>query len=329
MGVKNKIAKLYYYIRGIAQTALSPVLYHNRPAYNKKYTLAICGIFKDEARFLKEWIIYHQLIGIQHFYLYNNNSTDNYADVLKSFIDDGIVTLIEWPYEQGQITAYKNFYDRFRHETQWVSFLDIDEFFVPKKDISLFDWIKRHDKAPVLQVYWKMFGSSGVLEHDDMKLVTEQYHCSWPTLVRCGKCFINTDYQISDFDASTHHATKVYSKIAKKIKLYPHDIFGSVNVNKPEKLLNKKYTENSDIQINHYWSKGWDVYNYKRRMTGDVYFVNNPKNNLWYFLKNELNNTSQDMNIWRFILPLKWKMYNKPESMEVEKYLSRKDTNTE
>ncbi len=323
MGVKNKIAKLYYYVRGIAQTVLSPILYYNRPAYNKKYDLAICGIFKDEARFLKEWITYHQLVGIQHFYLYNNNSTDNYADVLKSFIDDDIVTLIEWPYEQGQITAYKNFYDRFRHETQWVSFLDIDEFFVPKKDISLLDWIKKHDKAPVLQVYWKMFGSSGVLEHDDIKLVTEQYQCSWPTLVRCGKCFINTDYQISDFDASTLHSTKVYSKINKRFRLYPLDVFGTVNVNKPEKLLSKKYTGNSDIQINHYWSKGWDVYDRKRRRVGDGCFANNPKNNLWYFLKHELNNTSQDMNIWRFILPLKWKMYDMPESIEVDEYLPR------
>ena len=62
------------------------------------------------------------MIGIEHFYLYNNNSEDDYRTVLNPYIERGLVTLIEWPYNQGQIKAYKHFYDSFRQETQWVSF---------------------------------------------------------------------------------------------------------------------------------------------------------------------------------------------------------------
>ena len=52
-----------------------------------KYDLAVCAIFKNEARFLKEWIEFYKLIGVEHFYLYNNFSNDNYQDVLQPYIN--------------------------------------------------------------------------------------------------------------------------------------------------------------------------------------------------------------------------------------------------
>ena len=51
--------------------------------------------------------------------------------ILKQYIDKGIVTLKMWTGNQAQMTAYKDFYDNYRHETQWVSFLDPDEFICP------------------------------------------------------------------------------------------------------------------------------------------------------------------------------------------------------
>lgn len=286
---------------------MRPIFCRRRPKYDKQYDLCICGIFKDEAPFLKEWITYHKIIGIQHFYLYNNNSTDNYSEVLKEFIDEGSVTLIEWPYAQGQISAYRHFYDNYRHETQWVTFLDIDEFYCPKKDRTLLEWVKRHDKAPVLLVYWKMFGSGGILEHDNDRCVVEQYTISWPTLYQCGKCIVNTDYDIANFDASLHHCTKTVINRRLPFPMLPIDQFGKYS-NGDEGLIDKRRSEKADIQINHYWSKGWDIYNKKRLRTGDVFFQKNPKNNISYFLNHEINNTSSDHSIFRFILPLKWRM---------------------
>jgi hypothetical protein len=44
-----------------------------------KHYLSICAIFKDEAPYLQEWIEFHRLLGVEKFYLYNNNSRDNFA----------------------------------------------------------------------------------------------------------------------------------------------------------------------------------------------------------------------------------------------------------
>ena len=278
-----------------------------RPKYEKKYRISICGIFKNEAPFLKEWIEFHEMIGVEHFYLYNNNSEDNYDEILRSYIDRGLVTLIDWPYNQAQMKAYKNFYETYRHETQWVSFLDIDEFFCPKRDVTLTEWLCKHDKYPVILFYWRMFGTSNILEHDYSKLVIEQFVVSWKHYDTCGKCLINTDYDIAFFDSSTHHETTVkYKWLGIRINIIPANIFGHF-VRGRFHWGDEKKCDKADIQINHYWTKGWDVYSKKRQLT-DVFFEENPKKDLDYFYYHEDRNVSVDYIIFRYLIRLKIKM---------------------
>ena len=82
----------------------------NRPTKKRytKYQVSICAIFKDEAPYIKEWIEFHKIVGVEHFYMYNNFSSDNYMDVLSPYIERGDVTLIDWPVPQGQMKAYKD-----------------------------------------------------------------------------------------------------------------------------------------------------------------------------------------------------------------------------
>ncbi len=61
------------------------------------YALAICAVFKNESFFLKEWIEFHTALGADHFYLYDNESTDSSLDILAPYIASGLVELISWP----------------------------------------------------------------------------------------------------------------------------------------------------------------------------------------------------------------------------------------
>src|SRR6185295_2887675 len=88
--------------------------------HSKKYNFSICSVFNNEAKFIKEWIEYHKLIGIDHFYLYNISSSDRYMKEINSYIKEGLITLIHWPdltkniKDEGvrvmstQIPAYEN-----------------------------------------------------------------------------------------------------------------------------------------------------------------------------------------------------------------------------
>ena len=258
---------------------------------------------------MKEWIEFHEMIGVEHFYLYNNNSEDNFKDVLKPYIDRELVTLIDWPYDQAQIMAYKHFYDAYRNETQWVTFLDIDEFFCPRYKKNLYEWVRSKDKYPVLLIYWRMFGTSGRLHHDNNDFIINQYVVSWDHLYHCGKCLINTDYDISVFNATTHHLTQVLYPIYGgiiNIKVTPANSFGWF-VFDPFHFSFLYKEERFCIQINHYWSKAWDVYDKKRRMS-DVYFKDNPKQEMSYFYRHEFENRTVDYTIFRFLIQLKLKM---------------------
>jgi hypothetical protein len=99
---------------------------------------------------------YHMLMGFEHFYLYNNNSDDNYKEVLQPYVDSGVVTLVEWPVVPGQGPMYNHWYVTYRHESSWVSFLDLDEFICPLKVDTIAEWIKHFEKYPVIMMYWKM-----------------------------------------------------------------------------------------------------------------------------------------------------------------------------
>lgn len=278
-----------------------------KPSYGKEYAISICAIFKNEGRFLKEWIEYHLLVGVDHFFLYNNESTDNYLEVLQPYIDKQIVTLIEYPGQCMQLKAYEDFYDRYAKRTQWVSFLDIDEFICPNSCLSIKEWIKSYERFPVVLIYWKMFGTSGQMTHDNEKLVIEQYHVCWKTIYHVGKCFVNTDYAIANCDKVWFHEPEVYYPLfGFRIRVYPVNQFKRVSINELSRNI-ESINRDTPIQINHYWSKAWDVYDAKRQLT-DVMKKNNPKKNISYFLSHEHKNSDTDYNIYKFLMELKLKM---------------------
>ena len=104
-----------------------------------KYSLSIVCILKDEAIYMKEWIEYHRLIGVDHFYIYDHNSSDNIYDVLKSYITLGIVTYKRVNtkyYPQNQ--CYTNAIFKYRNKNKYLAFIDVDEFICLRNRIIIY-----------------------------------------------------------------------------------------------------------------------------------------------------------------------------------------------
>ena len=96
------------------------------------YDLAVVAIFKNEAPYLKEWLNYHLLAGVEHFYLYNNDSSDNYKEVLAPYVEKNLVTLTEWSGKLMMYPAYNDAIDKYRFDCRYMAFIDLDEFVYPK-----------------------------------------------------------------------------------------------------------------------------------------------------------------------------------------------------
>ena len=133
-----------------------------------KYDLSICAIFQDEAPYLKEWIEYHRLLGVQHFWLYNNSSQDNYLKILKPYIKKDIVELIDWPspvdksWIPYQKEAYNDCILRSKEKTCWLAVIDIDEFIVTTNKKPILENLIPYKDRGGLFLFWQMFGTSGL-----------------------------------------------------------------------------------------------------------------------------------------------------------------------
>lgn len=203
LSLRERIKSLIYPFYNLFLKAIS--LAFTKDKRETKYQISICSCFKNEAPFLKEWIEYHVFIGFNHFYLYNNNSIDNYKEVLNPYIKKGLITLVDLPDVPVQIPSYRHFVCNFKDETKWVAFIDLDEFVCPIKDDNIQNWLIKHDKYPVICMYWKYFGSSGLFNHDFNKTVIEQYTQATDKYINIGKCFYNTRYEIASFNTGMIH----------------------------------------------------------------------------------------------------------------------------
>ena len=54
----------------------------------KKYFFSIGAIFKNESHILKEWVEHYLFHGVDHMFLINDKSTDNYLEILEPYINE-------------------------------------------------------------------------------------------------------------------------------------------------------------------------------------------------------------------------------------------------
>lgn len=236
------------------------------------YDLAIVAIFKDEARYLKEWLDYHLLAGAEHFYLYNNDSSDDFAQVLAPYIEAKLVTLTAWSGKLQMFPAYNDAIKRFCFECRHIAFIDLDEFIFPKNNQSVAEVVEeilsKYPNAAALGINWQCFGSNGQETADYSKGVLERFtrraKSDWVKISSgkdmTGNVTIKSIVNPRRVDCwwSPHYAS------------YFRD-FRSVNSNGADTLYVSSYPIAADkIVVNHYFTKSREEYMRKKLPKGSV-----------------------------------------------------------
>lgn len=224
------------------------------------YDLCICAIFKNEAPYLKEWIEFHKLQGVQHFFLYNNSSNDNYLEILEPYISAKMITLEDWhfdylPAKKGERTvpwlciqtgAYTHCIQKYGITTNWMALIDIDEFLFCPDGTPLPKFLENYKKFGGLIVNWMLFGTSNIYDLPKNSLLIEN-------LIRCapkthernfnGKSIIQPKYALRALNAHCMEYKKGFFSVDTEKRKTPkyHEKTLRLNLDK--------------IRINHYWTR--------------------------------------------------------------------------
>lgn len=205
-----------------------------------EYYLAVCAIAKNEGAYFKEWIDWHLSVGVEKFYIYDNGSDDNTAEVLKPYIEKGIVDYVSFPGYRMQLAAYDDCLARHRFDTRWIAFIDLDEFIVPVADSSVPEFLKKHEDAPAVEINWLIYGSGGAVEKNDRPVMERFRHHS------------KGDHKLNRHVKSIVNPRRVYSMIGchevARINGKAVDSHG----NKIRKGFRDREPQQDVIKINHY-----------------------------------------------------------------------------
>ncbi len=222
---------------------------------NRPIDLAIVAIIKNEAQYIDEWIKYHHSLGVSHFFIYDNDSSDNVIDVVRDYIDCGLVTYNTVAGRNCQIDAYNDALNKYGSLCKYIAFLDLDEFIYPRQSTSLVPLLDRKfadSKAAALVINWCIFGSSN-RKHRSKGWVTETY------------LYRSRD----EFDKNRH--VKAICRPSYTLGfLNPHNpigIPGYYSIDMNGRRMDSAESMNvltNEIRINHYFTKSEDEFRQKR-----------------------------------------------------------------
>ena len=186
--------------------------------------ISICLLTKNENRYLKEWVQYHLSIGIDHFYIYDNNDDAFVADEILKYFDEKYFTFIPWLiyHKHMQVEAYNDCLQRFGTDNEWIVFIDTDEFINCK---NIHEAMGRYEQYDYVRIPWVMYNADGQLYYIDTP-VRERF-----------KRTVEVDLP-ADYYKSIVQPSKVDSMVV-------HDAVSSSN----------NYVLVNDIKLNHYYTR--------------------------------------------------------------------------
>ena len=127
--------------------------------------LSITAMFRQENRWLKEWIDYHIAQGVEHFYLYDNDEPPGQAvEILRPYLESKIVECRPIYGTGTQGTMLWDTLNQTAQKTEWLAIIDLDEFLLPRNGADLRGLLEEYQEFSGLVVNWNIFGTSGYIQ---------------------------------------------------------------------------------------------------------------------------------------------------------------------
>ncbi|KAK7317561.1 hypothetical protein RJT34_01906 [Clitoria ternatea] len=154
-----------------------------------KFDLCACTMVWNQARAIREWVIYHAWLGVERWFIYDNNSDDEIDEVVRELELKGYnISRVIWPWVKSQEAGFSHCGLKAKDECKWVGFFDVDEFFYFYKGQrnslrSIVANFSFSNSIAEIRTGCHNFGPSGLTSHPKQGL-TVGYTCRVRTLER-------------------------------------------------------------------------------------------------------------------------------------------------
>lgn len=237
---------------------------------NYKYKLSVCLCVKNEATHIKDFIKHYIKQGVEHFYIINNNSSDNLEEVIENSVYKHSITIItdNRPMninnsycDKNGITAFinDNLYDLLKKETEWSLLVDIDEFMFGKNGHTIKSYLNTiEENVGCIYVIWNIINPCKINNEitDDFSIQKNVKRLNYDLIKNLSHYIKNSN----DFGKSLVRTSMIRGRIdLHKTHLVNGKIINNYGENKNtwyDNFNNIDYSEDNfkklNITLNHY-----------------------------------------------------------------------------
>lgn len=268
---------------------------------NKK-DLCIVAMFKNEGHILNEWIEHYISEGVDHFFMIDHGSTDNYREKIDNYIQKGIIDIVvdnSTHRHHLQIDLYNHYFMKERSEYTWSIICDLDEFIYSRCGFpTIKSYVKRLPRR-ISQVCipWKIFGSNGYIQQPE-KVVENftkrsTYRRNYNGVEHGQGGIFRANHLNADI-LEKYNLVKsiVRTKDVKKYAIHSHEVkYQTICSNQRKDTLiennnhskiNNRILNNSCLHLNHYAIQSLEWFTNVKMTRGDAENVVNVRN-IQYF----------------------------------------------
>ena len=213
---------------------------------SKKYFLGVLTYFKNERSSIYEWILHYKKWGVDHIWMIDNGSQDNYN--IDEFINEGFVTVYNEP-NLGQQNSYNKYIPKIKKEVKWLGVFDMDEFLYSKEKDNL--------KQVISNI------------NQDNKIISIQMTIFFPSTFESKESIIEMNIQRKCYDSDKHPKCLFNLDLIDRVSIHGFGVDKKLHLTADKTLL----------CINHYRYGSFEyLYGIKEGRGGGVH-KNKYKNN--------------------------------------------------
>lgn len=240
-----------------------------------KYKLVVVAIFKNKALAMREWLNHYVREGVEHFYMIDNGSTDNWQSEVKGFP----VTIYWDPEKNKQSEHYNNYFlEEVKRNSEWVMVVDLDEFMYSRKSYKTIpEYLDSLDNnINKIEVRGKMFSSNGHIKQPKsiIKGFTKRLKNKFTMVNSIYRSSVLTKLNIHTHNLNgkaSNYYPESGSEISKNIILLPN-------------IINEEELNKAPLHLNHYAIQSGEWFRDIKMTRGDVAYstINNVRNEKYF-----------------------------------------------